>query len=113
MSPCGPKDVNLDFDFLWAPSHQQVVAIEMKIKNYIKSIEYRGLPLPELHRQYAGFTRENKSYTYGNFYTWSLQRGEEDAFDPIITCDGGSHYWTIVFDIKEFRFLGLHYNGAF
>ena len=113
LSPCGKKDVNLDFDTVWEPTHGQVAAIEIKLINYLKSIDYYGLTLPELHRQYVGFTKGEKSYIYGNFYKWESSRGEDDAFEPIIICDGGTDYWVIVFDIKEFKFNGPFYNAAF
>jgi len=72
------------------------------------------LPLQQYHRQYVGFTKGGKRYIYGNFYALPLgfSAVQDEAVDPILVCDGGRHFWGIVFAIDSKSFLDLAINGV-
>ena len=103
-------------DGFWRPSSDDVSELETLLEPFLKTnLSGRPLlPLQQYHRQYVGFTKGGKRYIYGNFY--ALPRGfeadQDEAVEPVQVCDGGRHFWGIVFAIDSKSFLDLAFNGV-
>ena len=66
--------------------------------------------------QYIGVTIREKKYIYINaFYIDSkdqLQKSDKNWLsEPVIVCDGGDHYWGVLFDLEKIIFKDLMING--
>ena len=103
-------------DAFWRPSAEDISELETLLEPFLRANPTGRplLPLQQYHRQYVGFTKGGKRYIYGNFY--ALPRGftadQDEAVDPIHVCDGGRHFWGIVFAVDSKSFLELAINGV-
>ncbi len=68
------------------------------------------LPLTRFHRQYVGFVKDGRRYIYGNFYT-PYTDIKNEALHPVNICDGGKHFWGIVYSVETKSFSDLQFNG--
>jgi hypothetical protein len=101
-------------DGFWMPSSGEIAELEARLEPFLKASSQgrEVLPLDQYHRQYIGFTRQDKHYIYGSFYAVPgafLARYE--ATEAVLVCDGGSHFWGIVFSVDSKAFMDLAFNG--
>ncbi len=66
--------------------------------------------------QYIGVMIGKEKYIYINAFYVGTGNKPDSAFkdwilDPVIACDGGEHYWGVLFKIKDATFSGLAING--
>jgi hypothetical protein len=98
----------------WMPSSGEVADLEGRLVPFLKASAsgHEVLPLDQYHRQYIGFTKQGKHYIYGSFYAVpGAVVANYEATEPVLVCDGGSHFWGIVFSIDSKAFMDLAFNG--
>lgn len=99
----------------WRPKDEDISRLEGLLESSLNEIERKGLPVPpklSYHRQYVGFETNGKRYIYGNFYRMDFaQLLDDEARNPVITCDGGPAFWGIVFRMDTNAFEELRFNG--
>jgi hypothetical protein len=99
----------------WMPSSGDVAELEARLEPFLKasSSGRSALPLDQYHRQYIGFTKLGKHYIYGSFYSVPATFvSNYEATEPVLVCDGGSHFWGIVFSVDSKAFMDLAFNGV-
>ncbi|MGH8225858.1 MAG: hypothetical protein ACRER1_06875 [Gammaproteobacteria bacterium] len=96
----------------WKPTYHDIAELEKRLVPFLKSTPSGSavLPLTKYHRQYVGFVKDGKRYIYGNFYTPSADIKNE-ASRPVVTCDGGKHFWGVVYSMETKSFSDLQFNG--
>lgn len=96
----------------WQPTRRDVEELEKRLVPFLESTSAGAavLPLANYHRQYVGFVKDGKRYIYGNFYTPSSDIKDEVS-RPVVTCDGGKHYWGVVYSVETESFSDLQFNG--
>lgn len=96
----------------WKPTYRNIAELEKRLVPFLESTPSGSavLPLTNYHRQYVGFVKDGKHYIYGNFYTPSSDVKNE-ASRPVVTCDGGKHFWGIVYSVEAKSFSDLEFNG--
>lgn len=66
--------------------------------------------------QYLGVVIKDKKYIYINaFPANDIARYKEHNYDlsltAVVVCDGGAHYWGVLFDPETKQFSLLSFNG--
>ena len=108
------RDTPQGVDEFWMPSPGEVTELEARLAPFLKAgpSGREVLPLDQYHRQYIGFTKQGKHYIYGSFYTVpGAFVANYEATEPVLVCDGGSHFWGIVFSVDSKTFMDLAFNG--
>jgi hypothetical protein len=102
----------------WLPTASDITELESGLTTRLELRDSRGQPVPpkfqQFQRQYIGFVRNGERLIYGNFssiyddkpwHQWSfLER-------PTIVCDGGRHFWGIIYNAKTREFEEPQFNG--
>jgi hypothetical protein len=105
----------------WVPSEKEIMMIDAQFLR-VMDIKSKGCCLPgrkiqkldDFAFQYIGVTIHGKKYVYVNsFYK---DKENESLYtnwktEPIVMCDGGDHYWGVLFDLNRLRFRNLSING--
>ena len=113
-----PKSVKKN----WNPTKDDIEKLE---KNFKKVLELRatvcciiGLPVPSLDGyafQYLGVTINKRKYIYINAFANGSEEPNKSfknwEFEPVVVCDGGEHYWGVLFDLEKLEFSQLSFNG--
>lgn len=106
------------FPILWEPIAADVKALETQLERYIGTIDPSTSPTPakgQLYRgQYAGFTRGNVKYIYAAYVPARIVNSLKDVVpsgNAIQFCDGGDHFWGIVYNPAIGQFSELEVNG--
>ena len=68
------------------------------------------------YRQYVGITIQGRKYVYINAFPLVIvgnARQNKDAWkhEPVMTCDGGSDFWGVLYDPETRQFSELAFNG--
>src|SRR5262249_39204283 len=108
------RDTPEGVDGFWEPSSGEIAELEARLEPFLKasSSGREVLPLDQYHRQYIGFTKHGKHYIYGSFYVVpGAVVANYEATEPVVVCDGGSHFWGIVFCVDSKGFMDLAFNG--
>lgn len=100
----------------WLPSPNEIAALERALPNYLALLaRTKGkMPSPnvEYARQYSGIVRGGRKYVYGSYYPASnAPPSFAKAGDCWQTDDGGSRYWSVVFDQESGKIISLTVNG--
>lgn len=63
--------------------------------------------------QYVGVIYNDKKYIYINAFPEELIKRTNHDWKryPVTGCDGGPHFWGVLFDINDERFFDLYMNG--
>lgn len=107
----------------WKVTERDILSLEDNLKK-IKKIKsanccFPGTAIRELNKygfQYIGVTIKKRKYIYINaFYINSNDQlktiYEKWDSEPLIMCDGGNHYWGVLFDLQKLNFEDLMING--
>lgn len=115
------RDVPKEHGDYWVPTAEQIFDLEMQMVAVMSERERAGLKIPypgqRFNGQYIGFTSKGVRYIYGNFipsYESAQLRWTADwsPFEkPIIVCDGGRHFWGIVFNAQTGKIDQPIFNG--
>ena len=108
------RDTPQGVDGSWMPSPGEVAELEARLEPFLKasSSGREVLPLDRYHRQYIGFKKHGKHYIYGSFYAVpGALVANYEATEPVVVCDGGAHFWGIVFSVDSKAFMDLAFNG--
>jgi hypothetical protein len=96
---------------VWEPTEDDIDMLEAHLSAFLS----RQLMMPRRSygRQYIGIVISGKRLIYGNFYPPSSDpRAKEiESTRPVVSCDGGSQFWGIVFDPRSKTFSDLQFNG--
>jgi hypothetical protein len=114
-----PKpQTRLWFPILWEPTAANVKALETQLEKYISTVDssISGAPAKgQLYRgQYAGFMRGDVRYIYAAYVPARIAVSLKDAVpsgNAIQFCDGGNHFWGIVYNTATGQFSELEVNG--
>ncbi|HEY0653363.1 MAG TPA: hypothetical protein VGD65_09555, partial [Chryseosolibacter sp.] len=110
-----PRDISA----YWTPTEKDVQKIEINFKKVIKLKSPNGQAISNLDKfafQYIGVTIKTKKFIYLNAFHFNSV-DEFNTFyknwttDPIVMCDGGDHYWGVLFDLNKLKFRDLEVNG--
>lgn len=103
-----PSPANVTEFFAVEPS--QVSELEVKLALYL----HKALPsihIQQYSRQYVGYMKDGKRYVYGNFFR-SDAKVPNAAREPVVVCDGGDWFWSIVYSLNSKTFQDIHFNGS-
>jgi hypothetical protein len=103
----------------WLPTAAEITQLESELWPMLELREKQGKTVPprfeQFQRQYIGFTRNGERLIYGNFsslYEDEPWRQRSLLERPTNVCDGGCHFWGIVFKPKSNEFEEPQFNGV-
>ena len=112
----------LDAESYWAPSAEQVRAMEERLPRFLlgekpESDPELGTKVAEYYRQYVGITINGRRLIYGNFVhntAWreSLEDGIDYHRQLMLVDDGGSWFFQVEYDVERRAFIELWINGV-
>ena len=76
-----------------------------------------SLNLSKYGVQYIGVVMNNKDYIYINAFPFEWSQNSQRDFpnwkvEPINMCDGGNHFFGVLFNIKQQEFSELYFDGT-
>lgn len=108
----------------WTPASNDIQNLESNLDN-LKKVVARdcciiGAKIDSLQSfafQYLGVVIKGKKYIYINaFPPKTVEHYKERKLDlattPVVVCDGGDHYWGVLFDPETKQFSSLAFNGV-
>lgn len=103
----------------WLPTASEITAFEVELPLTLELRERNGQRVPprfqQFRRQYIGFTRNGRRFIYGNFsaiYDDEPWKRWEFLERPVVVCDGGTNFWSVVYDPKRKLFEEPQFNGS-
>ena len=97
-----------DMFSFFRPAEDDATDAKRKLPEYLESQrQYDGDQIPDLanyEAEFIGFTTRNARYLYGSY----RPRGQSAAEG----CDGGRHYFHVVFSLTSKRFVSVHFHGV-
>jgi len=100
----------------WLPTPADITALERALPAYFSSLDSSKRDHPTAGkvygRQYTGIVRGGKKLIYGSYYPAATERPFSKPGGCWITADGGSDYWSIVFDPKSKSVIDMFVNGV-
>ncbi len=106
------------FESSWEPSDAVVRALEHRLGD-LEKLEATGCCVVGAHvdrpdrfyRQYVGVVIGGKRFVYINAYPRSWEFGLRSEPETR-TCDGGTSFWGVLYDVATGAFSGLAFNGV-
>jgi hypothetical protein len=107
-------------DSYWVVTIPEATVIEHALLSYLARPEVRkpSRPLEEYFRQYIGVIAGGRRLVYVSFFHRSYFEDAPDEkerqmwrTEPVEVCDGGDHYWGIVYDVDKATFHPPEFNG--
>jgi hypothetical protein len=100
-----PSDVKGYF----RPEPSQVAELEERLSSYLKRVR-PAIQFQQYNRQYVGFMKGGTRYIYGNFFKAEFGT-KNPASEPVVVCDGGDWFWSIVYSLDTRTFQEIQFNG--
>src|SRR5262245_35285292 len=99
------RDTISDADSYWVPTRAEVASIERSLPGLLArpSVRSPRAPVSEYFRQYVGVVANGRRLVYASFFHESSFKHFQSSWRDraVIMCDGGDHFWGIVFDVDS------------
>ena len=100
----------------WLPSSSEIEALEESLEGYfsenLRQLDWLvGRRLRKYRGQYVGFERAGVGYIYASYLSESRRMNEVANGQALITCDGGSSAWGIVYNPSTGELSEFFGNG--
>jgi hypothetical protein len=114
LSQCSRETISQP-DSFWVPTGSDVASIESALPAFLSRPGVRSprAPLSAYYRQYVGVVAHGKRLVYVSFFDGSSMKDSDTRWrkEAVNVCDGGDHYWGIVFDVDSRSFEPPRFNG--
>ena len=83
--------------------------LEQRLGPYLDHTQ-SAIRLELYNRQYVGFIKGGRRYIYGNFFKTEY-RATNPASEPVVVCDGGDWFWSVIYSLDSKTFQEMQING--
>lgn len=106
------------FETTWTPTEKDISELESQLKAIEKANgdtqrqEQFVKNVKDYYRQYIGLVIDGQKLIYINaFHSDSKQKNFNWKEEPVISCDGGTWFWGILYNPNKKEFFDLVFNG--